>query len=297
MPIVYAVPAPEPERAPRRVARFMSWTGANGEEFILSSDDANPAMQRGVQGLHMPRIERHTIAAPLGFGAEYTGYNIPERTAFWPLMFSSVDGYTAFFDSFHPTEPGVWRVGEGDEERRLMLVGDFDGSDSFDIDPFLMGYLQVGVELVAPVPLWLGREQERTYFAEPEPDFIPADPEDQNYYPTSVTGYSTATIRNPGNEPAYVQWVVEGPHPPGVVLGVGSFTVQVPFEIPEGSVFNLDTDPSKAVATLDGVDKTIDLGFQVFAPVAPGSRSPLVIASGGTGPITVKLTPLYWRAY
>lgn len=302
MAIVYATPRVAPVPAEVAEGRFMSWTGANGQVFVLT-DGSNPAMQRGVQGLHMPAMTTFSSSTPLVHGVDLRGYTIPGREVFWPLMFENRSAsewrteHAAFFDSFHPVIPGTWTVGVGEDARTLPLVGSFDGMHRFDIDPFLMGYAAIGLELFAPRPLWRGAEIRRTFKPEPQPDFIPADPADQNYYPTSIIGYSSASVRNPGNEPAYVSWEVAGPHPPGLVLGVGTFLVRIPFEIPEGSEFRLDTDPTADFATLDGVDKTVDIGFQVFAPVAPGAGSPLVINSGGTGDVTVKLTPLYWRAF
>ena len=58
MPIVLAAPAAAP--APGfggGAARFMSWTGFDGSTFVLCGEDAAPAMQRGVKGLHMPRMD------------------------------------------------------------------------------------------------------------------------------------------------------------------------------------------------------------------------------------------------
>lgn len=302
MSIVYAM-ASSPEPIEVREPRFMSWTGVDGSVFVLSAEDSNPAMQNGVQGLHMPSIQRFESSTPLVHGSDLDGYTILPRRVFWPLMFQAGsvaewrDEHAAFFDSFHPVLPGHWTVGVGDDARTLGLVGTFDGDHSFNTDPFVMGYAAIGVELYANRPLWRGREIRRTYRAEPQPDFIPAVIEDQNYYPSSVLGYSTARIQNPGNEASYLSWEIAGPHPAGLIVGVESFVVTVPFEIPEGSVFALDTDPTSGYATLDGVDVSSVLGFQVFAPIEPGTDVGLVINTTGTGAVTAKLTPLYWRAF
>ncbi len=305
MSIVFAAPYSEPEDSvPEWGARPMKWIGVDGTVWPLTgTGSSSPRMLPGVKGLHMPRFDVHTSSTPLVPGEEILGYSTPARDVEWRLLFrasSALDWearHADFFDSLHPVETGRWLVGEGDAQRRLDLRGEFDGSHYFPRDPFVTGRAQIGLRLSAPRPFWVGKTISRTYRAEAEPDFIPSDPDDQNYYPTSVTGYSSARIRNPGNEPAYVRWTVAGPHPPGVTLGVGTFLVTVPFEIPEGSTFILNTDPTAPTTTLDGEDRTSQLGFQVFAPVPPGGASKLVIASGGTGDITVELDPLYWRAF
>ncbi|MEV8269156.1 hypothetical protein AB0P19_02340 [Microbacterium oleivorans] len=303
MGIVYAAPAVAPEPRAAAEGRFMSWTGVNGDVFVLSADDSNPAMQRGVQGLHMPDIQVFESSTPLIHGSELDGYTILPRRVFWPLMFQADTAaqwraeHAAFFDSFHPTVPGTWTVGEGDDARTLGLVGTFDGGHTFDLDPFYTGWANIGVELRATRPLWAGKEIRREYEAELEPDFIPTDPEDPTYHPTSVLGYTSARIGNPGNEAAYVAWEIDGPHPPGLIVGVESFVITIPFEIPEGSTFTLDTDPTSGYAALDGVDMSTQLGFQIFAPVPAGGDVRLVISTEGTGRVLAKLTPLYWRAY
>lgn len=302
MGIVFAAPAVEPDRPAGREARFMSWTGVNGEVFILTADDSNPAMQRGVQGLHMPEMQVFESSTPLVHGSEVSGYTIRSRRVFWPLLFQAENSdqwrseHGAFFDSFHPVSPGVWTVGEGDDARTLPLVGVFDGNYSFDTDPFVMGYAVIGLELSAPRPLWRGQPVRQTFLgAEAGVDFIPGTPGDV-YYLSSDSSFALANIDNPGNEPAYLTWTVEGPLT-SIQLGVDGAIIDVAIPVPEGSSLTIDTDPAAQFATLDGADVTAELGFQLFGPVPGGGTSPLVIQAEGTGSVVAELTPLYWRAY
>ncbi|MGW9346038.1 hypothetical protein ACWGR3_31340, partial [Streptomyces albidoflavus] len=108
--------------------------------------------------------------------------------------------------------------------------------------------------------------------------------------------FQQAQIENPGNEPAYLVWTVEGPSS-DVQLGVGGALIEVPFPVPEGSKLVIDTDPAGQYATLDGVDVTRELGFQMFAPVPARGTSPLAIAAAGSGVVRAELVPLYWRAF
>lgn len=303
MPIVFASPVAVPVSAVLE-ARFMSWTGVDGSVWPLSDVYSFPAMGRGVKGLHMPEMTVFESSTPLVPGVDITGYALPKRKVYWPLMFAaeSADAWAAshaaFFDSFHPVEMGTWTVGTGDQARTLQLRGDFRGDYAFGMDPFVSGWAMIGVELEAPRPLWQGKPVGRTFYAEDEIDFIP-DEDGDDYYPSPNATFSTATLRNPGDEPAYLKWIVRGPHPANTLsLGVSEADVEVPFTVDEGSELRIDTDPaSESYATLDGVDVTDQLGFQVFAPIPRRGVSTLTIEHTGTGSVRAEVVPLHWRAF
>ncbi|NLP82584.1 hypothetical protein HF576_01860 [Microbacterium sp. CFH 90308] len=303
MPIVFAAPAASPGESlgdfrPRR----MTWTGFDGSVWPLTRPLAeNPRLAPGVQGLHMPRMDVQKSSSPLVAGVELLGYALPEREVYWPLLFraSSIDDWQsahgAFFDSFHPVETGTWTVGEGKDTRTLPLTGVFDGSYSFHRDPFVTGFAVIGIQLEAPRPLWRGRPVAQEFGADEGQDFIPPAGAPSFYVSPSAT-FQQATIQNPGNEPAYLVWTVQGPASE-VQLGVGGAIIEVPFPIPDGSTLIIDTDPAGQYATLNGIDVTRDLGFQMFAPVPARGTSPLVIAAAGAGRVRAELVPLYWRAF
>lgn len=302
MPIVLAAPAAAP--APGfggGAARFMSWTGFDGSTFVLCGEDAAPAMQRGVKGLHMPRMDVFESSTPLVPGVDLRGYSLPARSVYWPLLFQAATPdewrtrYSDFFRSFHPVETGTWTVGEGDGARTLPLVGSFDGAYSFSVDPFVTGWAYIGVELLAPRPLWRGKRIRQTFFADEPVDFIPSAPGDE-YHPSPVASFASATFPNPGDEPAYLLWTVEGPQS-SLELGVDGAVIDVPFDVEEGSTLIIDTDPAGQYATLDGDDVTAELGFQMFGPVPARGSSPLTIRSAGSGSVGAELVPLYWTAY
>lgn len=301
MPIVFASPLATAPGASALLPRAMKWTGFDGSEWDLSATSGPMTMSSGVKGLHMPAFEVFNSSTPLVPGVDLTGYALPPRSVYWPLNFfsSSIDEwqakYSGFFDSMHPVEVGVWTVGDGDSARTLPLTYQDDGSFSFGNDPFVMGWALIGVELLAPRPLWRGTPIRRRFFAEEPVDFIPDVPGEE-YFPTPIATFATATIDNPGNEPSYLTWTVEGPQAEGLELGVAGATITVPFAVEEDSVLRIDTDPASQFATLDGVDCTAGLGFQIFAPVPARGTSPLTISLSGTGSVVAELVPLYWRA-
>ncbi|MDT3331399.1 hypothetical protein Q9S78_12040 [Microbacterium sp. KSW-18] len=304
MPLVLAATPSEPEVAPDAFAPWpMTWTGFDGTFWVLSGPDAsNPRMGRGVKGLHLPPVDVFTSQTPLVPGVDVVGYSLPERSAYWPLLFRASSSeqwrveHAAFFDSFHPVRTGTWTVGTGDSARSIDLRGAFTGGHSFDRDPFVTGLAWIGIDLYAPRPLWRGQPIRQTFLgAEAGVDFIPDAPGDV-YYLSSDSSFALANIDNPGNEPAYLTWTVHGPAS-SIELGVDGAIIEVPIPVPDGSTLVIDTDPARQFATLDGEDVTPELGFQVFGPVPARGTSPLVIQAEGTGSVVAELTPLYWRAY
>ncbi|MBM3717044.1 MAG: hypothetical protein FJW64_15190 [Actinobacteria bacterium] len=304
MPIVFAAPAAAAvsRGADLDLPRAMRWTGADGSVWHLTRPRAvNPRMRPGVKGLHMPRMEVHQTSTPLVHGVDLVGYTIPGRDVYWPLLFRAASAadweaaHGAFFDSFHPVIPGTWTVGEGDSARTLGLTGEFEGDHSFTHDPFVTGSAIIGIKLFAPRPLWRGKEIRLVFESGAGQPFIGSEKAPPFYISPTAT-YQNAEIRNPGNEPSYLRWTVFGPEP-HAVLGVGPSIIDVPFAIDEGSSLVIDTDPAAQYATLDGVDVTRELGFQMFAPVPPGGATPLHIAGEGDSEVAVELTPLFWRAF
>lgn len=304
MPIVFAAPAASPVLSPSTNPRAMKWTGFDGSVWDLGKTSGPLTLARGVRGLHMPEFDVFQSSTPLVHGADLTGYTIPPRRVVWPLnVFShSIDEwlatYSGLFDSMHPIELGVWTVGEGDQARTLPLTYMPGGEDlAFANDPFVTGWALIGVEMLAPRPLWRGKPIRKTFYAEEAVDFIPEEPGDE-YHPTPTATFATAEMTNPGNEPAYLEWIANGPHPAGTLsLGVSGAAVDVPFDVDEGAELRIDTDPAGQFATLDGVDVTQELGFQTFAPVPSRGTSSLAIASAGDGSVTAQLVPLHWRAF
>lgn len=302
MPLVFAAPVTSSGDGGFRFPRRMTWTGFDGSVWPLTRPLAdNPRMRPGVQGLHMPRMDVQKSSSPLVAGVEMLGYSLPEREVYWPLLFTAASitdwetDHAAFFDSFHPVETGVWTVGEGADARTLPLTGVFDGGYSFERDPFVTGRAVIGITLSAPRPLWRGRPIVQEFGADDGEDFIPPEgAPDFHVSPTAT--FQQASVSNPGNEPAYLTWTVQGPAD-DVQLGVGGGVIEVPFPVPNGSELIIDTDPAGQYATLDGVDVTRELGFQMFAPVPARGRTPLLIATSGAGRVRAELVPLYWRAF
>ncbi|MFD6699682.1 MULTISPECIES: hypothetical protein [unclassified Microbacterium] len=304
MVLILASPVVAPiDDVPQASAREMTWTGWDGSVWRLTGRAATiPRLMPGVKGLHFPPMSVFTSGTPLVPGVDLMGYSAQGRPVFWPLLFRapSVDvwaeQYAAFFDSFHPVKPGVWRVGSGTDARELELTGTFDGSIPFEHDPFMTGLAKIGLELFAARPLWRGEPIRETFGAEgTNPPFIDPATLGPPFHISATGTVTTAQITNPGDEPAYLRWTANGTGD-SLLMGVGEAIIDVPFAVPDGSVLIVDTDPRATLATLDGVDVTRELGFQMFAPVpAKGTTDLTILVDSGS--VTAEIIPQYWRAF
>ncbi|KDA05864.1 hypothetical protein DC31_13940 [Microbacterium sp. CH12i] len=273
MPIVFASAVSNPGAAWMDRGLSMRWTGADGSVWDLADPlGAVPGMGRGVTGLHMPQMTLFESSSPLVPGVQLVDYAIQKRPVYWPLIFKGKSipawhaAYSAFFDSIHPVKPGTWTVGKGKSARTLELTGTFEADYAFDRDPFTTGLAIIGLELVASRPLWRGVPISQEFGTAEGVPFIDAMELAPTFNVSPAATFSKAEVSNPGNEPAYPMWTVMGPLDL-VQIGIGDALIDVPFEVAAGSVLVIDTDPSGRFATLDGVDCTRELGFQMFAPV------------------------------
>jgi hypothetical protein len=303
--IILSSPLTPPEAAAvaRAVNRPMKWVGFDGSEWQLTRPgNPNPRMAPGVKGLHMPPMQVHSSSSPLVPGVELTGYELPARSVYWPLMFRAPTAdqweadHAAFFDSFHPILEGTWTVGDGELARTLPLTGSFDGSYSFDHDPFVTGHALIGVELLAPRPLWRGRPVGRSFSGPQSTPFIP-EGGGPPFHITPGSSFQNAEIRNAGDEPSYLTWTLTDEFEAGAKLGFGEALIEVPFALGPGDVLEINTDPASQYATLNGVDCAPLLGFQIFAPIPARGVTALVIQTSGSGTVRASHTPLYWRAF
>jgi hypothetical protein len=270
----------------------------------------------GVEGLHFPKITRYQSTSRAFPGARNRGWQTESRDVFWPVLIWSdgsgswLDLYTQFFDTMHPDRPGTWSVTTGSTTRTLQVTGTFDGGVTYDQDPMETGWMQYPVSLEAVQPYWSGDVLTQSWQGTSPTDFFNttgATP----FNISSAADFSTATMDNPGDVDAYPVWVIAGPLS-SVSVGVGSKLVNVPFSVASGDILVIDTDPRNVTARMgaaavvldaDGVptgagtDQTAALGFQSFAPIPDGTQKPLAVSATGSGSVTCRLVPLYFRAF
>lgn len=281
------------------------WTGWDGSVWDLTDRDSGVALYLGgVEGLHFPKLTRYTSKSRAIAGNRMRGWRAEERDVFWPVLVWSdgaagwIDRNTAFFRSMHPDRAGTWTVKAlGREARSLDLTLVVDDSYTYDMDPLRVGWAEYPVSLEAARPYWRGEPVKLGPWKAPNPQpFFGAGGYGPPFYISGSESFGHAVVNNPGDIEAWGVWTVTGGLT-GVELGVGGAVITVPFSVPEGSVLQIDTDPRRPTAKLDGVNVTPLLGLQDFAPVPDGAEVPLHVQGIGTGSVEFEITPLYFRAF
>lgn len=262
---------------------------------------------RGVQGLHFPRMTKFESKSAAVPGVRQRGFRTEKRDVVWSMQIWAEDSAEwlermgEFFDSIHPTREGIWRVRVGDRVRQLRLTGVFDEDHMYELDPVYDAWSPYAVRLEAAQPYWEGekitRGPWRTQNAAP---FFPGPP----FYISPGATAANATIPNPGDVEVYPVWTIDGPWS-NVSVGVAGRIIDVPSALEDYHRLRIDTDPRNPTALLgrhlEGdayvwQDVTKALGFQRTTPIPPGASVPITIEATGTGSVAVEIVPLHFRA-
>lgn len=302
---VTAPPVPPPVPSPWH-RLVMTWTGWDGSTWVITDPDSGVFLTgAGVRGLAMPPVTRHTDTSPAVPGSRWRGKRIDERGVFWPIYVWSDDGSAdwlgrdaAFWRTMHPDRPGLWTVhGPGGGYRSLLCRYAEDGDHAHERDPALHGWAAYGVTLVAEQPFWTGRPVVREWAVGTVRDAF-TGPGVLNISPGHRT--DNATIDNPGDEPAWLTWLVRGPSSSAVV-GIDGADIEIPWTLGAGEHVVVNTAPDRLTAVdQDGVDRVDDLGVVEFAPVPDGGEVPLAVTLQGAGQgalVRASLFPPSYRAW
>ena len=314
-PPVPPTPPPPTEGGPGEASPWgeleVGWTGWDGSTWVLSSPDSPVWLTPGgTRGLNMPPVDRFTSSSPAVAGARWRGYRVGERSVFWPLFvygdstaeWRDVD--RAWWATMRPDAPGTWTVGQPDGTRRYLTCRyDGDNDHVFTRDPFGVGWVLYGIDLVAEDPFWRGELVRRTFTAAASAPFY-GGTGGTGYAPPYVispnTSTATATMPNDGDEPAWPRWTVNGPFTTATV-GVAGQSIGIPFSLPAGKWLAIDSRPDRLTAVdSDGVDRVDDLGAVSFGAIPPGAEVPVSITVPGSTSATtveVEIEPLYYRAW
>lgn len=317
-------PAPLPEITPWRVEdhfpgiESITWTGWDASTWELYCRNPHTmsgvALGRRLRGLHFPDIDEYASESPAVDGGAYQGYRVKPREVFLTLRVFKhtssqewIEHDHAFWRSMLPVLPGVRSPGRltftqpNGTRRWLELHPRHTGDHEYDIDPSRRGWCVYGQTLTAYQPFWLGDPlPARTFAAGGESGFFGGKTGGSG--PTFVIGKAaqlgSASIDNPGDEPAWPVWRLNGPFT-SAKIGTPGQMAEIVADIPPGESLLVDSDPLvQTVTDSSGAPRMpTSLTGAPFAPVPPGRNVPLVAEMVGTGNITVTLQPRYHRAW
>lgn len=296
-------PVAPPVPTSQWVGMTVVWFGADGSVWDLASGAGGVVLENeGTEGLHNPVVSKFSSKSRVVPGSRLRGWRTESRDVFWPvLVYSNANSdewkgrYRSFFKSIHPEIPGRWRIGHGGTYRELELTGVFDDPHAFQHDPLVFGWEKFGVALEAEQPYWSGEPLQLGPWKQPETGEFFGDTGAPDFFISSSTEIGRARISNPGDVDAWMTWKCVGPLS-GIEIGIGDSVATVPFDLSEGEVLVIDTDPRNQSGTLDGVDVTTELGLLRYGAIPPGSDVEVHVEAGGAGEISGTLTPLYFRA-
>lgn len=315
------IPVAPPVPAPSALVKAwesitVEWVGADGSRWDLGTGAQGVVLSAyGTEGMHEPVIDADDSETLDVDGAQQQSWRAPKREVFWPIRvfhddsLAWKDTYQRFFDSLNFDRDGIWRVGFNGETRELRCRFRPKTAHRFDTHPTVLGWGRFGVELVALQPWWEGELIRRGPWKAPDTHpFFPGPP----YYLSASSAFGSATVPNPGQVPVWRIWVADGPLT-SLQLGDEGRVIDVPFAIPAGKRFLLDTNPRNVTAVMGdtpapeaeesfdpaafvGEDKTEELGFQSFTPTPIGAEVPVHVSATGAGRVQCLLTPRYRRA-
>lgn len=302
--MVIVLATPTPVRAPDGSTVELTWTGWDGSVWHLHDGRQGVMMEaRGLVGLHNPPVAKFESKSRGIPGARLRGWRAEQRPVRWPVMVERrsrsddwFSAYAGFFDSIHPIKEGVWAVTVNGATRTLRLTGEFDGDHAYQVDPMLLEWAQYDVKLQAAQPFWEGAPVTPEPWSAGDPqDFIDSEGAPAFHLSGSST-FENAAIENPGDVDAFPVWTFTGPLA-DVSVSVDGKTLAIPFDLTDGHVLRVDTDPRRLSALRDGVDVRQLLGFQSYGPVPAKGESKLTIVATGAGSIAMQITPLFMKAF
>lgn len=305
---VFAVPpAPPPPPYVPWLRAQIEWIGWDGSEWNLTDWRSGVFVtQDGIEGLSRPT---HTdwIApmSPAMHGQQFNGFVVDPRKIFLPLYLYSDESSeafqkldSAFWATMKPNKYGTLRYTSTAGAREIRARFRDDGGQAYARDPHYFGWARYGIELIADDPFWTSETISQFFGGSGEGvDFFGGvEGKAPMFHIGSSSNLANATMTNPGDVDAWPVWEVQGPAD-NPRLGVGGRFVSAPFDLLEGQVLVINSDPTDQTAWRDGVDVTHLLGEYAFAPIPPGLNGKLEISYEGSGSVSVSITPRFDRAW
>lgn len=309
-PTPYVPAPPDPGRV-HYLLWLESWDGKN---WSLSDESSGLVVQRGIRGLAGVTLEHHRDQHANLAGSRWRDFRATDREVFLPLYVFH-DGDSADWVAHNRAFARMFRGGKtawlhivqpGGEHRRIQVRYDKGLDEIMEMDPAFYGWAKYGVYLTAEQPYWEAAEPVREvftavvphYFFGGEPVATGEETAGPPFHIVDDRSLDTSSIANDGDIHARPIIRIYGPSTSASV-GVAGQVVEVPFEVPDGSVLTIDCHPTAQTAILSNgtteEDVTGDLGTFDFPSIAPDAVVQLVTELGGVGGgrVEVDIRPLY----
>lgn len=286
----------------------ITWKDTNDVTWDLVNGPV-ALMNTGVMGLGMPHAADTIRKTALVHGQTFQSWRLEERQLFLPVTFRDaaeldVTGIQrSFWDGLAFGEYGTLSVTDGNGAvRSIQARFQNDGDISFGVDPYSNTHRlkTYGISLVADDPWFRGPEQSFTFGLGPEgtATFFGNGSGATPFYIVKSTGGASSTLTNNGDQDAWITWVITGPMT-SFDLSIGGHHIAGDIALTGSETLTIETSPLNQIAYKnDGTKVTRYLTSADFAPL-PATGAPVTVDINvvGTGNITAKFSPVYWRAF
>lgn len=256
------------------------WDLGYGPVFLLA----------GASGFGAPNAEHRTRKSAALHGVTHRGLTYQSRDLTLPV---EIDGNG---DSLGwQTLDKAWWAGQDPRAESTLIVSGPEGGtrflpvrytsggdDPLEIDPMLEARSDYELTYLAASPFWHGPGVSVAFEVVAGVDnFVP--PKAPPFTIGPANAVATATVDNPGTEPAWPRWQVDGPFT-GFTVGVGDAVVTLAATVLAGQSRIIDMTPRKrTVTTGAGLAAMLEATDIEFAQIPPGVDVPLFLDVAGPG--------------
>lgn len=285
----------------------LSLVGTNGSRWDLGGQEVHVDGSSFDGLLGDPEYADQTQERALIDGQEFVGKRALPRSGFFtakigydkPAQFRSIE--SRWWKAWEPGEYATLEYAVPGRSSRYLDVRFLnDNGWSVDVDPDVFSRAKVPMRVVADDPYWRGDVLKFDFTPNRPPvDFYGRDRGQlggPRFYLSKSVTKNVQSLFNPGDVPAPVRWVLEGPFS-SFELTVAGMTVGGELAVAEGQTLSVDSS-ARRVLLFDGVSSA-DVTRRVswgFADLPPGSAVPVGVLVYGTGRVRAEWTPKYRRA-
>lgn len=286
------------------------WEGADGSVWDLHTGPVRLTAE-GTQGLGSALFDVKTSDRAVGGGVTFNGYRVRDRSVVLPLYLIPTATETdfwgvwnAFWASLRVEAAGRLIVTTPQGQRWVTARFGGDGNRVFKTDPTIDRRTPITVILDVDAGVWFSDEITHTVpqAVSPPWGFFGPDgraPSFWLYGPTSAEG--RFRIENPGDEPVWLRWVVQGPASGEIALGIDGSFLRGSVVLVEGESLTVDTAPHTRTFFLRRASGVVEdaaelFSTQEFAPVMPGG-SIVQAKVQGSPTITASFNPAFRRGF
>ncbi len=297
----------------------VKWIGWDGSEWNLQTGDV-VMTKGGVVGLGHPDLEIFYQNTALSDGQRYMGYRAKPRTVLLPVLIGQslneeawIATDNAWWRTMRPDKPGTLIVtAPNGTSRSIKLRFVDDGGMLFDHDPTADRLMPAVLNMVADDPWWVGTTFSRKFSAGDAPTDFFGGGTAPDFHISAASTLGSVQIENPGDVDAWGVFYIEGPAT-SFMVKIDGQPISSTEPVAANSQLQIETAPNRQVAYLVvGGEVNGETGFRYggvrsnatrllaevnFAPIPADDGAVLDIALTGTGSVTLRADPRFFRAW